>query len=150
MVITSRGEEKGVSDNAAVVRELFELGLSGGDTAVIDRLVSPEVTFAQPGVPRGREGLGLVVELDNDAFSGWRYELDDVLVDGDRVAVRWTARGRHENTYLGEGPTGRDVTQEGITILRLDGGVVVEVRSQPDSLGLLQQLGVLPTMSIVD
>jgi hypothetical protein len=70
-----------VSDNAAVVRELFESGLSGGDVAVIDRLVSPEVTFAQPGVPQGREGLGLVVELDNDAFADWRYELDDVLVD---------------------------------------------------------------------
>ena len=111
-----------MSDNAAVVRELFELGLSGGDTAVIDRLVSPEVTFAQPGVPRGREGLGLVVELDNDAFADWRYELDDVLVDGDRVAVRWTARGRHENTYLGEGPTGRDVTQEVIDRVESVGG----------------------------
>jgi hypothetical protein len=42
------------------------------------------------------------------------------------------------------------VTQEGITMLRLDDGVVTEVRSHPDSLGLLQQLGVVPTMSIVD
>ena len=133
-----------MSDNAAVVRELFESGLSGGDTAVIDRLVAADVTFTQPGVPRGREGLGLVVELDNDAFRDWRYELDDVLVDGDRVAVRWTARGRHENTYLGEGPTGRDVTQEGITMLRLDDGVVTELLQEP------QAVGVLPTMSIVD
>jgi predicted ester cyclase len=139
-----------VADNAAIVRELFERGLSGGDTAVIDRLVAPAVRFAQPGVPHGREGLGLVVELDNDAFGAWRYDLDDLLADGDRVAVRWTARGRHENTYLGEGPTGRDVTQSGISMLRLGDGVVTEIWSQPDTFGLLQQLGVLPTMSIVD
>ncbi len=139
-----------MSDNAAVVRELFELGLSGGDTAVIDRLVAPGVTFAQPGVPRGREGLGLVVELDNDAFADWRYELEDVLAADERVAVRWTARGRHENTYLGEGPTGREITQSGISMFRLDDGTITEMWSQPDSHGLLQQLGVLPTMSIVD
>ena len=139
-----------MADNAGIVRELFELGLSGGDTAVVDRLVAPEVEFSQPGVPRGREGLGLIVELDNDAFAGWSYDLEDVLADGERVAVRWTARGRHENTYLGEGPTGREVAQTGLTLLRLRDGVVTQIWSQPDSLGLLQQLGVVPTMSIVD
>ena len=94
--------------------------------------------------------VGLVVELDNDAFAGWSYELGDVLADGDRVAVRWTARGRHENTYLGEGPTGREIAQTGLTLLRVQDGVITQIWSQPDSLGLLQQLGVVPTMSIVD
>ena len=110
-----------------------------------------------------RKQLGCAMQLQQDAERAQVRHFQPAIAaridaakrlqvhrDGDQVAVRWTARGRHENTYLGEGPTGRDVTQEGISILRLDGGVVVEVRSHPDSLGLLQQLGVLPTMSIVD
>jgi predicted ester cyclase len=139
-----------MADNAAVVRELFEQGLTGGDTAVIGRLVAPDVAFTEPGVPAGREGLDLVAELDNDAFADWTYTVDDLLADGDRVAVRWTARGRHENTYVGEGPTGRDVVQTGMTMVALADGVVVAAWSHPDSLGLLQQIGVVPAMSLVD
>ena len=139
-----------MADNAEVVRELFEQGLTGGDTAVIRRLVAADLDFTEPGVPAGREGLDLVAELDNDAFAGWTYTVDDLLADGDRVAVRWTARGRHENTYVGEGPTGRDVVQTGMTMLTLADGVVVAAWSHPDSLGLLQQIGVVPAMSLVD
>ncbi len=98
-----------MSENAEIVRELFARGFTGGDRAVIDRLFHPDATYDQPGVPSGLEGLGLIVELNNDAFADWRFEIDELIASGERVAVRWTARGRHENTFLGEGPTGRGI-----------------------------------------
>lgn len=139
-----------MSRSAEIVRELFEHGFTGGRREVIDRLFAPDASYHQPGVPPGMEGLGLLVELENDAFAGWRVDAEELIESGERVAVRWTARGRHENTYVGEGPTNRDVELTGISIYGLRNGLIVEAWSSPDSLGLLQQIGVVPEMALLD
>lgn len=136
--------------SAEIVRELFEHGFTGGRREVIDRLFAPDAGYHQPGVPPGMEGLGLIVELDNDAFAGWRYDVEELIESGERVAVRWTARGRHESTYVGEGPTNHEVELTGISIYWLRDEHILEAWSSPDSLGLLQQIGVVPEMAIVD
>jgi predicted ester cyclase len=139
-----------VADNASIIRRLFEDGFTGGNPEVIAETFSPNADYQQPGVPDGMEGLELIVQLNNEAFAGWRVEIEDLIDGGDRVAVRWTARGTHESTYVGEGPTGRQVSQSGISIYQLHEGRVTAAWSSPDSLGLLQQLAVIPAMALVD
>lgn len=59
---------------------------------------------------------------------------------------RWTARGTHKGALMGIPPTGKQVTVTGITINRIANGKFAEDWSNYDLLGMLQQLGVIPTM----
>ena len=58
--------------------------------------------------------------------------------------VRYTFRGTHTGNFMGIAPTGKQVTQTGITIIRFANGKAVEQWANSDDLGLLQQLGVVP------
>jgi predicted ester cyclase len=66
-----------------------------------------------------------------------------VLVDGDRVAVRWTSSGTHTGPFMGAEPTGRAVSHWAVVIYRLQDGKVVEMWPMVDRLGMMRQLGVV-------
>jgi predicted ester cyclase len=79
------------------------------------------------------------------AFPDLRWVLDEVVAEGDKVVSRFTWTGTHRATFLGIPPTGRKVTVKGVVIDRLAEGKMADSRILMDSLGLMQQLGVLPT-----
>ena len=79
-----------------------------------------------------------------DAFPDGRNTSEELLADQDKVVQRWTFRGTHDGVFEGIPPTGRQVTLTGISIWRVDGGTIVESWHELDTLGLLQQLGVVP------
>jgi predicted ester cyclase len=62
------------------------------------------------------------------------------------VVTRWSATGTHVEVLAGITPTGKRVTVSGIWLHRVDGGQIVESWNTWDSLGLLQQLGVVPAL----
>ena len=64
----------------------------------------------------------------------------------DKVVSRWTARGTHRGELMGIAPTGKQVAVTGINIERFANGKLVEGWSNYDTLGMLQQLGVIPTL----
>jgi predicted ester cyclase len=72
-----------------------------------------------------------------------------MIAEGDKVVSRWTIRGTHKGDlvtpYGPVSPTGRQVTYTGISIHRLADGKIVDDRFEGDVLGLLQQVGALPT-----
>ena len=61
------------------------------------------------------------------------------------VAARFTMRGTHRGTFFGVPPTGKKIVVQAMNFYRLSGGQLVEERGQPDMLGLLQQIGAVPT-----
>lgn len=71
--------------------------------------------------------------------------VEDVVAEGDRVAVRLTARGTHTGPLLGLPPTGKSVSFGGMEVFRVADGLIVESWGQFDALGLLRQLGATPT-----
>jgi predicted ester cyclase len=75
-----------------------------------------------------------------------KYELlaDDLVADGDKVAVRATFRGKQADTFQGIPATGRDVNISLMLIYRIANGRIVEHWMNADSLSLLQQLGAIP------
>jgi predicted ester cyclase len=79
------------------------------------------------------------------AFDPPRLDFHDTLWDGAACAVRFAVTGRHIGEFMGVQSTGREVVVPGITIMRFAGGQVIERFSQADGLGLLLQLGALPT-----
>ena len=80
------------------------------------------------------------------AFPDLNVKVEDQLAEGDKVATRWTTTGTHQGEFAGIPPTGKQGGVTGTTIARVVGGKIVEERSNWDTLGLLQQLGVIPPM----
>lgn len=78
------------------------------------------------------------------AFPDVRYEIDDVIAEGDRVVVRWTRVGTHLGPFRGIAPTGRRVTHSGVRIWRFAGGRAVDMWGVEDVHGLLGQVTAAP------
>ena len=92
----------------------------------------------------GPEGIKEFITGYLAGFPDGRITIDGQLAEGDMVATRWTGRGTHQGELMGIPPTGKQVTVSGITISRVKNGKVVEEWSNWDTLGMLQQLGVVP------
>jgi steroid delta-isomerase-like uncharacterized protein len=80
-----------------------------------------------------------------DALPDLHWTLDDIIVEGDKAVVRWTATGTHKGALMGIPATNKKVTVWGIGIDKIVGGKVVEAWGRMDTLGFMQQLGVVPT-----
>jgi predicted ester cyclase len=73
------------------------------------------------------------------------WGIDEIFSSGDRVVVRWTGSGTHVGEVNGISPTGNEIRVDAITIHRMDNGKIAETWEVWDTLGFLQQLGVIPT-----
>jgi len=80
------------------------------------------------------------------AFTDAKRSVEDQFSDDIHVVTRWKITATHQGDFLGLAPTGKRVTFTGISIHRLADGKIAEEWGQWDSLGLVQQLGVVPTI----
>jgi predicted ester cyclase len=78
------------------------------------------------------------------AFPDLHLTIEDLIAEGDKVVDRQTARGTHQGTFMGIPPTGKQITVTAMNISRIVGGKIVEHWVELDTLGMLQQLGVVP------
>ncbi len=133
-------------ENKALVRRAYEELVNRGNLARIEELVREDyVDHTQaPGWPTDREGLRQQVAYFRSAFPDIHVTLEELIAEGDTVAVRQTMRGTHRGEFFGIPPTGRPVTLAGIHLWRVADGQLVEHRANNDDLGLLQQLGAIP------
>jgi predicted ester cyclase len=92
---------------------------------------------------RGPESARASIAALRAVFPDIHFTLEDVLVDRDKVIVRWTCHGTHKGEFRRIAPTGTQVTFTGITIYRVVNGKIVERWSEEDGISLLQQLGAL-------
>jgi len=120
-----------------------------GNLGVIDELVASNYVGHDPAQPdmQGPEGIKEFITGYLAGFPDGRITIDGQLAEGDMVATRWTGRGTHKGELMGIPPTGKQVTVSGITISHVKNGKVVEEWSNWDTLGMLQQLGVVPEMA---
>ena len=103
------------------------------------------LSHAPPGPDlTGHEAQRQHVSAIRAGFPDIDYAVDDRFTAGDRLVVRWTARGTHQGKFMGIPPTGKRITITGITIHRFAGGKIQESWNNWDALGMLRQLGVIP------
>ncbi len=134
-------------EHKAIVRRAFDLIFNQ------KRLERAGEVFAQdyvdhgalPGQAPGLEGARWKWEVSIAATPDLRVPIDDILAEGDRVAVRWAWEGTQTGELLGIRPTGRQVRVAGISIVRVAAGKIVEQWEELDRLGLLQQIGAIPS-----
>jgi predicted ester cyclase len=97
-----------------------------------------------PGYPSGIEGDRLFFSMLLNAFPDLEVTTEDLIAEGDRVVERLTLRGTHKGMFMGASPTGKRVMWGFINIYRIADGKVVELWSEGDRLGLMQQIGLVP------
>ena len=133
--------------NKAVIRRLFEEVWNHGDLAVADEIVDANMIdhVTRPGNPMGLEGFKQNVTMHRSAFPDLEITSDDQIAEVDKVAVLWTARGTHMGELMGIAPTGKPIEVRGLYLYRLAGGKLVERAGARDMLGLMQQIGAIPT-----
>jgi predicted ester cyclase len=128
-----------------VARAFREDLWNSGDLSVADRIIAPDCLLHSV-VPfpidfaRGPDAMRHLVFFYQMAFSEIRVTAEQIVAEGDTVAVRWTARGRHTGHLLGLPPTGCETITTGIDMLRIVDGKVVEGWVDWDVLSLLEQI----------
>jgi steroid delta-isomerase-like uncharacterized protein len=135
-------------ENRAVSRRVAEEVFNGGNVDLADELYAPDYVLHDPSLPEdlhGPEGIKRYAAMTLGAFPDIRVAVEDQVAEGDKVVSRWTATGTHTGDLMGIPPTGRRVEISGVTINRFSGGKIAEDWYQSDDLGMMQQLGVVPS-----
>jgi steroid delta-isomerase-like uncharacterized protein len=136
------------TDNIALVRRLIEEVWNKGNLDVLGELVADKYVGVEPiiGEVRGMEPFRKHVQSFRSAFPDLRITIEDIGLSGDRIFVRWTARGTHRGAFLGIPPTNNRAEVKGIAVDRVSGGKLVEHQQSYDTLAFFQALGVVPPL----
>ncbi len=132
--------------NKQVVMAFIEDILNRGDFDRANDLVREDFVELDPlpGQQQGREGLKAVIAQMRSAFPDMHWVVSETVAEGEKVVSRFTWTGTHRDTFLGIPATGKHVEVKGVVIDRLESGKMADSRILMDTLGLLQQLGVVP------
>jgi predicted ester cyclase len=79
------------------------------------------------------------------AFPDANFTIEDMIAEGDKVALRYKSRGTHQGTFMGIPATGKMIESSGMVMGRIAGGKFVEGWRCSDTIGLMKQLGVIPS-----
>ena len=136
------------SDNVALVRRWFEEVWNKGRAEAIDELFDEEGVAHgladEAGAPlRGPTGFKPFFRSFRGAFPEVEVVVEDTVSEGDKVAARCSVRGRHRGDTLGFKATDSPVEFDGICIVRLRGGKIVEAWNNFDFMSMFRQLGAL-------
>ncbi len=136
-----------MAGNSAVVERFVEEVINQGRYEAADEFVALDFVELDPlpGQRQGREGLKEVIAMMRSAFPDIHWVTEETIEQGEKVASRFTWTGTHRGTFLGIPATGRAVSVKGVVIDRIVDGQMTDSRILMDSLGLLQQLGVVPS-----
>lgn len=136
-------------ENKALVRRFYE-EIDKGNIDILDELVAEDYIDHNPppfpGLAGGREGLKQAFRIFLKATPGY-HDIEEQIAEGDKVVTRMTSFGRHEGDLPGAPRTGNELKMTSITIHRIENGKLAEKWSDKDTLGFLQQIGVIPSMS---
>ena len=134
--------------NKALVRRYYAdvANTVASDTAIAgaEQLLTNDFTFFTLNDAEGQQGLDT-----HKSFLIWhhgvspdqRWTIEDMLAEGDQVAVRFTIRGTQQGEFLGVAPTGKPFTLRGMDLFRIADSTISELRRFFDRMALLEQLG---------
>lgn len=136
-------------ENKALERRLFEESNKGkaAALAVIDETCATNFVL-HDATGMDIHGLKDLKQYESELFSAFpdlHHTIDDMVAEGDKVAVRFTLTGTHKGAYMGIPATNKKLTIWAISIDRIVGGKFVESWLRMDTLSMMQQLGLVPT-----
>jgi steroid delta-isomerase-like uncharacterized protein len=133
------------ASDEAVVRRYYDQMCNERKNELAPELFTADHRMHDPQVPAGDgpDGMAATVSAYQQGVDG-HWGVEEIFSTGDRVVVRWTGTGTHVGEMNGIPPTGRTISVDAISIHRMAGGRIAETWEVWDTLGFLQQLGVVP------
>jgi predicted ester cyclase len=121
---------------------------SGGDLAAVPRIYAPDFVAHMPkgwgaGAPprNGHDGIAAAILRLRAAFPDWRETIEDLVIEGDRAAVRYVSTATHTGTpFLGVAAAGARIAVDELSIFRVAAGRVAEQWCLNDDLAFERQL----------
>ena len=131
-------------NKATLLNKHLEL-FNEGNLSIADEIISPDYEYHGPaGEYKGPEGVKQMVQAFRVAFPDGTFTIDDMVGEGDKIAIRYTLTGTHKGDYLGIPPTGNKINIQAAMFYKFENGKEVEALPFMDSLNMFQQLGISP------
>jgi steroid delta-isomerase-like uncharacterized protein len=133
--------------NKEIVRGFVEEVLNKGNIEASGKFFHDEMVeqVPLPGQGPGIDGLKNVLRGFTSAFPDMCWTIEEQIAEGDKVVTRFEWTGTHRGTFLGVPATGRPVKVWGIVIDRLQNGKIKDTRIIMDTMGMMMQMGVIPS-----
>ena len=123
--------------------------INKGDLDAVYRYIADGYVFHRTPLPDtvGKEANRKGDEALLAAFTNNRTTIHEIIVEGDTAAMHYTWETVHTGVSpsLGIPPTGKELTLSGCMIYHWQEDKIVEQWDYTDMLGLMQQLGLIPT-----
>ena len=129
--------------NKTLARRFVDEIFARGETAAIDELVAPAFTSSTFGITEdGPAQLKAATKRVHGSLTDVEFTIDDIVAEGDRVAVRLTSSATPTGEWMGvKDAAGKRYTVSEAHYFRIADGRVVEHWHQHDAMGLTKQLG---------
>ena len=136
-----------IESNRTLIQRFYDEGWTQNNLDVYDELVNEDFEDHQalPGLPPGREGFKMLNVMFRSAFPDLRVDIDNVVAEEDKVGCRWRSTGTHQGELFGIPPTGNKVDVTATVFYRVEDGRLAEGWISRDDVGLMRQLGVIPS-----
>jgi steroid delta-isomerase-like uncharacterized protein len=137
-------------EDKTIARQYYAEAHDTGDVDLADRLLASDYVHHDPlpGFSPDREGTKQsLARLQHAAFPDLEFAVEDVVSEGDRVAVRWSLRGTHLGEWRGIPASGNPIAITGMHFVRVERGRIAEEWRNSDTLALMQQMGIIPSRS---
>src|SRR5690348_18014673 len=109
-----------IEENKAIMRRWLEEATNAKQLEAVDEVFATAFVDhgALPDQPPGPAGVKWFLSMIWSAFPDWRYSIEDMIAEGDKVVARVTVHGTHRGNFLGIPATGTPVTMTEIQIVR--------------------------------
>jgi steroid delta-isomerase-like uncharacterized protein len=138
-----------MADYQAMAQRWFGEVVSEGKLEVVDELCSADYVEHDPfpGTSADIDGLKESITIIRSAFPDIEATADEIIVEGDRLAVRSTMRGTHDGDFMGVPASGKKIEVANYDFVRFEGDKAVEHWGVIDSAALMEQIGAVPAAS---
>jgi steroid delta-isomerase-like uncharacterized protein len=131
--------------NKAIVRRYFDQVLNEKQHDLAEEFLTDNIELHGSGLAPGLDVVKQWLTMFAAAFPDGHQVIEDVVAEEDRVVARTTFNGTHQAEMQGIPATGNSVSIPSITIFRMENGKIAEGWLVNDNLGMMQQLGVVPS-----
>ena len=106
-----------------IVRTYYEQYVNLGHTELLDQLIAPDFVDHSSG-GTGRASVQTSVDALHAAFDPLHFTIEDIVADGDLVAIRFVQTGTNVGSFFGRPPTGQPIEQRGMNLFRVEHGQI--------------------------
>lgn len=133
------------AENERIARRVPEEIATEGNIELVEEVYAED---AVDHLPFGNDARGIgqikeALQIYRTAFPDFTATVNEAVTQGDTVAMRVTLSGTHEGQFMGMEPTNKSFETQNMVFTRIEDGKIVERWVQPDTLGMLVQLGIV-------